>query len=161
MVNLKNVLRPGASQRHAGPGAPRWHLRPPGPTSRAVVRGVLAAMGAVALTTGTSVALRGSSAIPGGAPGAASNESVLRFYAVWWAAQGPALWKLAVDPALPPRQLERVCALTFLGGLARVAAVRQSGRPHPLFQTLAAFELLMPPILVYLRRGTTWPDPPP
>jgi hypothetical protein len=57
----------------------------------AVVRGALVGMAAVATGTGLLVALRGTTSIPGGAPTAASNDSVLRFYAVWWAAQG--LWR--------------------------------------------------------------------
>ncbi len=60
-----------------------------------MLRGVLVGLGVVATGTGTMVALRGPAAIPGGAPTAASNDSVLRFYAVWWAAQGPASWQLA------------------------------------------------------------------
>lgn len=117
-----------------------------------VVRGALVVLGAVATGTGASVALRGTASIPGGAPTAASNDSVLRFYAVWWAAQGPAAWHLARDPDLDQRRLRAVCVTTFLGGLARLAAMRASGRPHPLFQALTATELLLPPVLIGLRR---------
>lgn len=98
------------------------------------------------------VALRGTAAIPGGAPTVASNDSVLRFYAVWWAAQGPVAWRLARDARLDRGQLRAVCATTFLGGLARLAAARTSGRPHPLFQALTVSELLLPPVLLLLRR---------
>ncbi len=78
---------------------------------------------------------------------AASNDSVMRFYAVWWARQGPALWRLSRDPAIPRDQLRALCTTTFLGGLARVAAAKQSGRPHPLFQALTIAELALPPAL--------------
>ena len=83
------------------------------------IRAVLVPLGAVATTTGTLVALRGPAAVPGGAPTVASNDSVLRFYAVWWAAQGPAAWRLARDPGLDERQLRAVCATT----LSSVSAV--------------------------------------
>jgi hypothetical protein len=116
------------------------------------IRAVLVPLGAAATGTGAMVALRGTAAIPGGAPTVASNDSVLRFYAVWWAAQGPAAWHLARDPDLDPRRLRALCATTFLGGLARLAAVRTSGRPHPLFQGLTVMELLAPPALLALRR---------
>jgi hypothetical protein len=96
-------------------------------------------------------------AIPGGLPTTASNDRVLRFYAVWWAAQGPAAWSLARDPMLDPRQVRAVCATTFLGGLARVAAMRASGRPHPLFQVLTVFELLAPPLLLAARTRVELP----
>lgn len=109
-------------------------------------------MGVTAAVTGSLVAAGGAAAIPGGAPAAASNDSVLRFYAVWWAAQAPALWRLSRDPALPSAQLTAVCATTFLGGLARLVSAQQSGRPHPLFQTLMVSELVLPPMLLALRR---------
>jgi len=117
------------------------------------LRAVLVALGAVATGTGATVALRGPAAIPGGAPTTGSNDSVLRFYAVWWAAQGPAAWRLARHPQIDPARLRAVCATTFLGGLARLAAARTSGRPHPLFQALTVMELALPPVLLALRRA--------
>jgi hypothetical protein len=122
------------------------------------IRGLLIAVGAVAAGTGTSVVLRGTAAIPAGAPTAASNDSVLRFYAVWWAAQGPAAWSLARDPGLDEGRLRALCATTFLGGLARVAAMRTSGRPHPLFQALTVFELVAPPVLLAARSRAGLPE---
>ncbi len=116
-----------------------------------LIRGLLVAVGAVAVGTGTTVALRGPAAILGGAPTVASNDSVLRFYAVWSAAQGPVAFSLARDPGLDERRVRALCATTFLGGLARMAAARASGRPHPLFQALTAVELLMPPLLLAAR----------
>jgi uncharacterized protein DUF4345 len=117
-----------------------------------LIRGLLVAVGAVAAGTGTSVALRGTAAIPGGAPTVAGNDSVLRFYAVWWAAQGPAAWSPARDPGLDERRMRTLCVTTFLGGLARLAAVRTSGRPHPLFRALTVVELVAPPVLLTARR---------
>jgi hypothetical protein len=117
-----------------------------------VIRAVLVPLGAMATGTGAMVALRGTASIPAGAPTVASNDSVLRFYAVWWAAQGPAAWRLARDPDLDPRRLRALCTTTFLGGLARLAAARTSGRPHPLFRGLTVMELLGPPLLLALRR---------
>lgn len=119
-------------------------------TAARAVRAALLLSGAVATGTGTVVALRGTAAVPGGAPTVASNDSVLRFYAVWWAGQGTAMVRLALDPDLDERGLREVCATTFLGGLARLAAARTSGRPHPLFQALTAVELLLPPALLAL-----------
>ncbi len=124
------------------------------------VRAALVLSGAMATGTGTAVALRGTASIPGGAATVASNDSVLRFYAVWWAAQGPVMWRLARDPGLDARALRSVCTTTFLGGLARLASVRTSGRPHVLFQTLTVAELLLPPVLLILRRrSATTPAP--
>jgi hypothetical protein len=118
-----------------------------------VIRAVLVGLGAVATGTGTAVALRGTAAIPGAAPTTASTDSVLRFYAVWWAAQGPAAWSLARSSSLDETRLQAMCATTFLGGLARLKAASSTGRPHPLFQALTVMELVLPPVLVGLRRG--------
>ena len=118
----------------------------------AVIRGVLVPLAAVATGTGALVALRGTAAIPGGAPTVASNDSVLRFYAVWWAAQGPATLRLARAPRLDPTEVRAVCATTFLGGLARLAATRASGRPHPLFVVVTGVELLTPLAVLGLSR---------
>lgn len=131
-------------------------LRPTSATSQRVadrtVRAVLVGLGAAATVTGTLVVLRGPAGIPGGASTVASNDSVLRFYAVWWVAQGPVAWRLARDPGLDVDELRAVCATTFVGGLARLAAARQSGRPHPLFRALTVLELVLPPVLLGLRR---------
>ncbi len=120
-------------------------------SASALLRGTLRAVGAVAAGTGVTVGLTGTRSIPAGAPTVASNDSVLRFYAVWWAAQGPAAWRLARDPVVDRARLRTLCATTFLGGLARVAAARASGRPHPLFQVLTVVELVGPPALLALR----------
>ena len=117
-----------------------------------VIRGVLVPLGAVATATGALVAVRGTAAIPGGAPTVPSNDSVLRFHAVWWAAQGPATLRLVRAPRLDPAEVRAVCATTFVGGLARLAAARASGRPHPLFRFLTDAELLLPPVLLALGR---------
>jgi len=103
--------------------------------------------GSVALGTGSLVVARGPAAIPGGAPTAPSNDSVLRFYAVWWAAQGPVFFR-AAGRVPTDGSLVLPCALTFLGGLARLAAARSSGSPHPLFRVLTVFELAAPPLLL-------------
>jgi hypothetical protein len=122
------------------------------PPAEVLLRGVLLGMSVVAATTGVSVAARGAGAIPGGAPGAPSNDSVMRFYAVWWAAQGPSLWRLSRRSTVSRNELDAVCLTTFLGGLARLASYRQAGAPHPLFRALTVGELVLPPALMLLRR---------
>ena len=119
----------------------------------AAIRGVLAITGAVATGTGAWVAARGTDGIPGGAPTVASNDSVLRFYAVWWAAQGPAVWRLIRADELDQGELRRVSVTTFAGGLARLMAMRASGRPHPLFVAVTGLELLTPPAVLGLSRS--------
>lgn len=123
--------------------------------SRRALQAILVATGCIATATGISVAVGGTRVIPGGAPTAASNDSVTRFYAVWWAAQGPVLWRLARDIDTDHDGFRTVCSVTFLGGLARLAAARESGWPHPLFRVLTGFELLAPPVLTLWRNQLT------
>ncbi len=60
----------------------------------------------------------------------------MRFEAVWWVAQGPALRRLSRRPQLPRNDVDAVCVTIFLGGLARLASRRQTGAPHLLFRVL-------------------------
>jgi hypothetical protein len=129
----------------AGSGSRRW-------SGRRGLQTALVLMGAVATGTGTAVAVRGPAAIPGGAPTVASNDSVLRFYAVWWASQGPAFGRVASRVPDSDGSLVALSTLTFLGGLARLTAARTSGRPHPLFRVLTVLELVMPPLLITWER---------
>jgi hypothetical protein len=122
----------------------------PGTAERAL-RTVLLGTGCIAAATGGAVALRGSRAIPGGAPVNASVDSVLRFYAVMWATQASVTIPLARRPTIDDSTLTAVSASTFAGGVARLLAMRQSGLPHPLFGTLAALELLTPAAVAALR----------
>lgn len=120
--------------------------------ARAAVRAVLAGSGAVALTTGTLVAARGGRAIPGGGEGGPSEESVLRFYAVWWATAGAVMVNEARRDSPRSAVVNAVAGATFAGGLARLAATRRSGWPHPLFRVLTAAELVTPPALLAAQR---------
>jgi len=139
----------------AGSGTRRW-------SGRRGLQTALVLMGAVAAGTGTTVAVRGPAAIPGGAPTVASNDSVLRFYAVWWAAQGPGFWRVARRVPDSRGSLVALSTCTFLGGVARLAAARTSGWPHPLFRALTVVELVMPPLLIaWERRLRHFDDPHP
>lgn len=117
-------------------------------TARTALRTLLCGAGAVALGTGSAVAVRGSAAIPGGRPIDASTDSVLRFYGVWWAATGAGLLRAAAAPERHRRFIRCAAAAMFAGGAARAGAWRESGTPHPLFQALTAVELAAAPALL-------------
>ncbi|WP_226355212.1 DUF4345 domain-containing protein [Pseudonocardia sp. ICBG601] len=121
-------------------------------TARGIVRGLLAGSGAVAIGTAGAVVARGTRAIPGGGTATASTDSVLRFYATWWGGSGIAMLAAAREPNPSTAVVRGVAAATFVGGLARLAAARRSGRPHPLFQALTVIELLTPPALLLARQ---------
>ena len=122
-------------------------------TSRSMLQAVLVGTGAIAVGTGTAVAIGGPGAIPGGGKVPASVDSVLRFYAVWWAACGVALLRAAPHVERETAAVQSACATMFLGGVARLLAARSSGRPHPLFQTLTVVELVTTPALVGWQRS--------
>ena len=121
-------------------------------TSRAVLRVVLRAAAAVAVGTGASVLGRGSRAIPEGGPTTASVDSVLRFYAAWWAGAGLVLWRIAPDTAHHDAATRWALGMTALGAGGRLLAMRQSGLPHPLFRVLTGVELVLVPAAMVLHR---------
>jgi hypothetical protein len=122
------------------------------PAARRVVQVLLRGSALVALSTGALVVSRGADAIPGGGAVTASTDSVLRFYAAWWAASGGLMWRVAADPERHPVALRAIAATTFAGGLARLLAMRRSGAPHPLFRVLTVVELVTPPVLLAAQR---------
>lgn len=120
--------------------------------ARGMVRALLAGSGGVAIGTAGAVVAGGTRAIPGGGVATASTDSVLRFYATWWGGSGVAMLTAARDPNPSAAVVRTVAAATFAGGLARLAAMRRSGRPHALFQALTVVELLTPPLLLLAQR---------
>jgi hypothetical protein len=118
------------------------------PTARGVVRGLLRGSALVAVTTGASVVARGSTAVPGGGTVSPSTDSVLRFYATWWAGAGALMWTVGGAPERHPGAVRAVAAVTFADGIARLLAMRSSRAPHPLFQVLTIVELVAPPVLL-------------
>ncbi len=124
-------------------------------TSRGVMRIGLRLASAVAIGTGTSVMARGTAAIPGGAPAAPSVDNVLRFYAAWWAGAGLLMWRIAPDTRTHHDILKGILGVNFLGGLIRLHASRQSGRPHLLFRIIAIEELILSPLLFVVQQRIT------
>jgi hypothetical protein len=116
-------------------------------TGATAVVGVLRATAVVAVATGALVVLLGGRAIPGGTEASPSVESVLRFYAVWWIAAGPALWRASSSVGTGDPRLRQLCFITTAGGLARLVAAGQTGMPHPMFQALTVVELVGGPLL--------------
>lgn len=120
--------------------------------ARRVLRSLLVGSGAVAVGTGGWVVARGTAAIPAGGVASPSVDSVLRFYATWWAGSGLVMLSIASKPEQHPTLVRGVAAATLAGGAARLLAARQSGWPHPLFRVLTALELAAPPLLLGAQR---------
>ncbi len=111
------------------------------------LRAALTLLGVVPIVTGLGSVLFGSGVIPGPNP-SPSVESELRFYAAWWVGGGLVLLWIARRPAERGIALRGLCAVLFLGGLARLLAAAQVGWPRPLFVVLMAIELVLPLVLV-------------
>jgi Domain of unknown function (DUF4345) len=122
------------------------------PAARRVVRGLLRGSALAALATGTAVVARGSAAVPDGGAVSPSTDSVLRFYAAWWAGAGGLMWSVAAAPERHPAVVRAIAATTFAGGIARLLALRGGGAPHPLFRALTVVELVAPPVLLAAQR---------
>ncbi|WP_147917847.1 DUF4345 family protein [Ruania zhangjianzhongii] len=117
-----------------------------------LLRGLLWSISGVATLTGLLVAIRGNRAIPGATDRTdASTSSVLRFYAVIWAAQAIVVGRAAARKDLDHEEIAGIGWLMAAGGAARALAWRQSGPPHPLFRALTVQELAMPLIVRLLR----------
>ena len=108
----------------------------------------VAALGVVPAATGLATLARGTAVVRGGERRAANVESEHRFLGTWWTALGPALWAIAPRAERRTAEVRFVAGALFAGGLARVAAARQHGRPDRLYQVLGAIELALPVALV-------------
>ena len=117
-----------------------------------ILRGLLWSIAGVAALTGVAVALFGNRAIPGATDRTdASTSSVMRFYAVIWAAQALVVGRAAARKKLDHDEVGRISWLMAAGGAARALAWWRSGAPHPLFRALTIQELTMPVIARLLR----------
>ena len=83
-------------------------------------------------------------------------DNELRFYSALWGAYGILLLATARDLDTRLWLVPWLAAVFFAGGLGRAISWAQVGAPHPLFLSLMAIELILPPIfmLLYARART-------
>jgi hypothetical protein len=107
------------------------------------LRLALRILAAVPILTGAATAILGSAIIRDHGAVHANVESELRFYGVWWIGLGIFLASLA--PRIEERggELRVACALLFAGGLARLWALADAGRPATEYLVLMAIELVL------------------
>ena len=117
------------------------------------MRVVLAVAGLVPTATGIASLARGTSIVRDAGPVDPNVDSEHRYYAAFWTALGPVLWHASWDPTRYRGRIDAVSAAVFAGGAARLLSVRQVGRPHPLYLTLAAAELVLPVAMAGWQRG--------
>src|SRR5687768_2996262 len=104
------------------------------------LRFAIRALALVPIATGLASVVGGSGIIPTAGEVSPNVESELRFFSVWWVGLGLYLWSLAPRIDVRGRELRIVCALLFAGGLARLWAIADVGRPDDRFVVLMAIE---------------------
>ena len=110
---------------------------------------VAAALAAIPFLTGLAAMIAGPSTLPGdNSRLEPSADSEYRFASAFWFAVAPVIWSTVPRIERQGPRLRAVCSVVFLGGLARLASWRRTGRPHPLFVGAIALELIGMPLLV-------------
>jgi hypothetical protein len=77
----------------------------------------------------------------------ATADSHYRFLSAAWFTTAPAVWSAVPRIEHRTRFFRRLTVVSFIGGLARVASWRATGRPHAIFIVAIALELFGLPFL--------------
>lgn len=123
-------------------------------TRNRALTAVIAVLGAVPVASGTLGILGGTAAVPGNDDprGNPSLESEYRFVNTFWLAAGLGLWWSVREPTARAGTTRSLLAVAGLGGLPRLLAWKNAGRPHPAFRGALALELVgMPAVLAWHR----------
>ena len=123
------------------------------PVTRARLRAIFYAGGAIATAAGAHSVVAGARSVAGQRRANAALESELRFYAAFYAAYGVAVLRVAPRADRDGTAVRALAGALFLAGLARASGWRAVGAPHPLQRALLAIELGGPPAVVAWQRG--------
>jgi hypothetical protein len=133
------------------------------------LRVLLAILGLSAIAIAASIMLAGATATtlnaehvfaaltgyagPRTPPWPAAMDSELRFYAALFGAFGVLCVVAARSRDAARRLTPWLAAVLFIGGIGRALSYVAVGPPHPMFVTLMAIELGLPPLLLVLWRA--------
>jgi hypothetical protein len=120
-----------------------------GDRARTALRGLLAALGAVAVLAGLYTVLTGTAGMPGESEATANVESELRFYAAFWAGFGALALYASRRPEREALLVRGLALCLFLGGAARALAWLASSRPDARFLVLMGLELTLPLFMIW------------
>lgn len=120
--------------------------------NRVALKWTLGILSVIPMGSAVGEILRGPKGVPGGSPDVVPTvDSALRYANVFKFASGVAILREL-------RRVERSSTVSFVlstiavGGLARIAAWRQSGRPHPAIVGAIALETIGAPLLLTWQR---------
>ena len=120
--------------------------------NRAALQWALGILAVIPMGSAVGEILRGPQGVPGGSPDIAPTvDSSLRYANVFKFASGVAILREL-------SRIERSSTVSFVlstiavGGLARIAAWRHSGRPHPAIVGAIALEAIGAPLLLTWQR---------
>ena len=120
--------------------------------NRTALQWTLGILSAIPMASALSEVLRGPQGVPGGSPDVVPTvDSALRYANVFKFAAGITILREL-------GRIERSSAANFalstiaVGGLARIAAWRHSGRPHPAIVGAIALETIGAPLLLSWQR---------
>lgn len=115
-------------------------------------RAAVALVGLLLLGFGVFQVLLGTAGLPGPASETTPTlESNYRYFAALLVGVGAAFLTIAVKFEWA-NVLWFVCAMVFIGGIARVISWALSGTPHVIMIVLMVLELVVPPVLVVWHR---------
>ena len=118
--------------------------------SRKLLQVMLALGGTAAVGIALLHIVLGPASIPGSVPVNATMDSEDRFYATLLLAYGLAVLECVRDVDRRAHRI-KLLALVFLGGfVARVISAAVVGLPHPFFIVMAALELVLPLVIIWL-----------
>ncbi len=107
-------------------------------------------MGLVCAAIGIFHFALGIDSVPGEGSAGATVDSRERFYGAVFLGYGLAwIWAARRSP-IPARDVRRLTAIFFLGGLGRLLSMLVHGQPHSFQVMLTVIELALPPLLLWL-----------
>jgi hypothetical protein len=121
---------------------------------RRELQATLATLALIPFSYGLAGMLEGPRNIPGNQIEVdASFESEYRFVHAFWFAAAPVIWSSLPRIEEDPAALSAVMGTVVLGGLARILAWREDGRPRPIFVAGIGLELIgIPGLWAWKRR---------